>query len=313
MREQVTGFIDPEELARLANLSLIARAGVMGFHGGLHRSLHTGASAEFAQYRTYAQGDDPRFVDWRIYARTDRLHIKEFQDETNLRCTILLDCSASMDYGSGRITKFRYAQMLAACLSLMLSRQHDAIGMIAYDDKIGLHMPPRANANHARRMLVELENLRPAGATDTDRALRYIGDILMPRGMVVLISDLLHPLDQTLVHLRSLRARRHDVLVFQIADPTEQTFAFDRGVTLRDPEDGREQFVVPQALRDEYLANRERHFSRIRRECLAAEISIEELVTNQPLDRALNFYLQRRRHALVTASRRSGRAAGGAN
>jgi uncharacterized protein (DUF58 family) len=310
MREQAVNFIDPTELAKLANLNLIARAGVIGLQGGMHRSLHTGSSAEFAQYRPYAQGDDPRFVDWRIYGRTDRLHIKQFQDESNLRCTLLLDCSASMDYASGPLTKFRYGQMLAACLALMLSRQRDAVGLIAYHHEICVRMPPRVRPNHLRRMMIELENLKPAGETDTAGALRFIGDTLPPRGMIVLISDLLHPLDQTLLHLRSLRARRHDVLVFQITDPAERTFPFDRGVTLQDVEDGREQFIAPEVVRRQYLANRNEHFARIRKECLAEEISIEELTTDEPLDRALHYYLSRRRHALVTASRRS-RAGGG--
>lgn len=204
MRRQPPSFIDPTELANLANLELIARTAVLGFRAGMHRSLKTGASAEFEQYRPYSQGDDPRHVDWRLFGRTDRLHIKEFQDETNLRCTVLLDCSASMDYTSGRLTKFRYAQMLAASLLMMLANQHDAAGLVAYHKELLTHIPPKAGGNHAHRMIVELEKLQPAGETDTAGILDYIGNILPARGMVVLISDLIHPLDEMLTHLRSL-------------------------------------------------------------------------------------------------------------
>lgn len=304
-------FIDPQELARLADLDLIARTAVAGFQAGLHRAIRSGSSAEFAQYHPYSQGDDPRFVDWRLYGRTDRLHTKEFQDESNLRAMILFDCSASMDYGSGTLTKFRYAQILAACLALLLARQRDAVGFIAYHTQLGTHVPPRVHPNHARRILVELENLRPAGGTDTAAALRFLGDILPPRGMVILISDLLHPLGEVLGHLRSLRARRHDVLVFQISDPAELTFPFEKLLLLEDAETGRRQFADPESTRAAYLANRARHFQQIRAECLAAEIGIEEFVTDQPLDRALHHYLSRRSHALLTASRRSQPGRGG--
>jgi uncharacterized protein (DUF58 family) len=311
MRAYAAQFIDPAELARLANLSLVARTAVLGLQTGLHQSVHTGSSTEFAQYRPYSQGDDPRFVDWRLYGRTDRLHSKEFQDESNMRCMVLLDCSASMDYASGPVSKFRYAQMLAACLVLLLARQRDCAGFIAYHGELGMHMPPRVHPNHARRIIVELEKLRPEGLTDTAGALRFLGDVLPPRGMVVLISDLLHPVDEVINHLRSLRARRHDVIVFQISDPAEQSFAFERVTMLQDAEDLREQFADPAAMRAQYQANREAHYSRIRSECLAAEISIDEFTTNEPLDRALHHFINRRNHALMTASRRRSHASRG--
>jgi uncharacterized protein (DUF58 family) len=312
MKNQALRFIDPAELARISDLQLLARTVVQGLLSGLHTSPKTGASIEFAQYRPYTQGDDPRFVDWRLYGRTDRLHIKQFQDETNLRCTVLLDCSASMNYSSGGITKFRYAQMLAACLIVMLKQQHDAAGFIGYHESILSHVPPRAHPNQARRILVELENLECAGATDTTGALRYLGDVLLPRGMVVLISDLLHPQEETVEHLRSLRARRHDVLVLQITDPAERDFSFDRTITLVDAEDGREQYTVPEAVREEYLANRAHHFDSIRHECLAAEIDIAEFATDEPLDKALHHFMHHRNSVLITSSRRGrGSAKGG--
>ena len=153
---------------------------------GLHRSPHSGSSIEFAQYRPYAQGDDLRFVDWHLYGRTDRLHVKQFQEETNLRCTILLDCSASMDYASNTVTKFHYGRMLAACIAMILNEQHDATGLVAYHHDMLNYVPPRASQRHLRRLFVELDNLQPEGHTDTAGALHYLGDVLQPRGIVIL-------------------------------------------------------------------------------------------------------------------------------
>lgn len=298
-------FIDPEQLAAIRDLQLLARTVVSGVMTGLHRSPHSGSAIEFAQYRPYTQGEDPRFVDWKLYGRTDRLHVKQFQEETNLRCTLVLDCSASMDYGSGPVTKFRYAVMLAAALAVMLREQRDAAGVIAYHHELITHVPPRVGHANLQRILVELDNLRPAGKTDANATLRYLGDVLRPRGMLVLISDLLHPLDEMLEHLKSLRARRHDVLVLQISDPAEQSFPFEQTTTFIDAEDNEELYAVPNAVREGYLENRKRHFDAVRKECLASEIDYEEFVTNEPLDRALNRYLHHRNHALLTKSTKS--------
>ena len=310
MQNSVYKFVDPTELARIADLDLMARTVVSGMQGGVHRSVHMGASAEFAQYRPYTQGDDLRFVDWRLYGRSDRLYVKQFQDERNLRCTVLLDCSASMDYGSGEVTKFRYAQMLAACLVMLASSQGDVVGFAAYHQDLVTHVPPRKRDGQLHRILVEIDNLEPAGAqTNTAGTLQMMGDILPSRGMVVLIGDLLHPSDEMIAHLRSLRAQRHDVLVLQISDPAEQTFPFDRSVTLVEAEGGREQFAVPEDVREAYLANRTKHFDAIREACLAAEVDVEEFLCTAPLDDALHQFLHRRSHGLITSSRRSrGRA-----
>ncbi len=305
-------FIDPAELARIKDLHVLARSLVEGMSAGLHRSPHAGASVEFAQYRPYAQGDDLRHIDWRLYGRTDRLHIKQFQEETNLRCTIVLDASASMGYTSTGVTKWRYAQMLAASLAYLLNQQRDAVGLVGYQNGVSAYLPPRLGPRHLRRVLVELDKLSPGGGSDTAGTLGYLGNVIRPRGMAILISDLLHPLDESLARLRSLRARRQDVLVFQICDPAEQTFPFTRVATFVDLEDHREMYVLPDAVRDQYLANRARHFARVRTECLAHEIDIEEFSTERPLDFALHYFLQRRSRILMRSRRmHHGMARGG--
>lgn len=310
--QQALQFIDPAQLARIKDLELLARTVVEGFMTGLHRSPRSGVSIEFAQYRPYAQGDDLRFVDWKLYGRTDRLYVKEFQDETNMRCSLLLDCSGSMDYGSGEVTKFDYARMLIACLGAILNSQKDEFGFIGYHERLAVHLPQRSDRLHLRRLLVELENLAPAHSGDTAGTLRFVGDILPPRGMVVLVSDLLHPLEAMIDHLRSLRARRHDVIVFQISDIAEQTFPFERSATFIDAEDAKERFAIPELVREQYLENRRKHLELIRRECLAAEIDLQEFTTNEPLDRALMYFMHHRSVGLQTnSSSRNRRGRGG--
>ena len=294
--------LDPAQIARIPDLQLLARTIVEGFLTGIHRSPHTGSAIEFAQYRSYAQGDDPRFIDWRLYGRTDRLRIKQHQDETNLRSTLLFDCSASMAYTSHAVTKFHYARMLIASLAMLLHYQHDAPGFIGYHHELLTYIPPRATPNHLRRILVELDNLKPEGQTEPGRALHYLGDVLGPRGMVVLVSDLLHPLDEMVQHLKSLRARRHDLIVMQITDPAERDFPFDQSATFVDLESGREQFAIPTDVREQYLANRQAHFDEIRRVCVSNEIELVEFSTDEPLDRALYFFLHKRIHARTTSS-----------
>lgn len=297
--------IAPEDLAKVNDLWLLAQTLVAGQQLGLHRSPHSGVSVEFAQYRPYTQGDDPRFVDWRRYARSDRLHIKEFHEETNMRCTLLLDCSASMGYGTTALTKFRYAQILAASLAWLLTLQHDEVSLAAYHAAICHHIPFQRRGHQVRRLVAALEGLEPAGDTATGDALAWVGDVMTSRGMVVLISDLLQPLPVVETQLRALRARRHDVLVFQIADVAEETFPFGPDVTLRDLEDRGERPAGHERVREQYLAARSAHFNRVREVCLGYEIDYEPLRTDQPLDGALQQFLHRRNHALLTTSKRA--------
>jgi uncharacterized protein (DUF58 family) len=303
--------LSPDQLLAIPDLELLARTVVEGFMTGLHRSPFTGASIEFAQYRPYVQGDDLRFVDWSLYARTDRLHTKQFHKETNLRCSILLDCSASMRYASEQISKFRYAQMIAACLSMLLFRQNDEMGLIAFDEKLQTFLPPRNNPQHLRRILTDITNAQAQQGTAISSALKQAADTLPHRGLVILISDLLSPVEELLPPIKQLSARRHDVVILQITDLAEQDFPFQKSATFIDPESGRELFVVPDHVREEYHNNRNLHFETIRKECLSAEIDIQEFLTNQPLDYALRYFLHHRNRALLSSSARRSHAAGG--
>ncbi|MEX2016550.1 MAG: hypothetical protein WD873_07895, partial [Candidatus Hydrogenedentales bacterium] len=192
--------------------------------------------------------------------------------------------------------------MLLASMAMLLHHQNDAPGFIAYHHELLTYIPPRATPNHLRRILVELDNLKPEGASDTGRALHYLGDVLGARGMVILVSDLLHPLDDMVRHLKSLRARRHDLVVMQMIDPAERDFPFDQSATFVDLESGREQFAIPGDIREQYLENRRAHFDEIRKACVSNEIELVEFSTDEPLDRALYFFLHKRARARTTSS-----------
>jgi uncharacterized protein (DUF58 family) len=296
--------IDPLQLAQINDLQLLARTVVEGFMVGLHRSPFTGASIEFAQYRPYVQGDDPRFVDWSLYARTDRLHSKQFHKDTNLRCTLLLDQSASMRYTSGTMTKFQYARMITACLTMLLFRQNDAAGFLSFHKNVEIYMPPRCSHQHTQQILVALDSMKPSGETNLSETLSQAGTAIPRKGLLILLSDLLSPLSDLIPNVKQLRAQGHDIIIFQISDPQEQHFTFTQSATLVDAETQSEIFMVPDAVRDEYLRNREAHFKKIRSECLSAEIDIEEFTTTEPLDRALHFFLQQRNRLLLSSSAR---------
>ncbi|MGI6456665.1 MAG: DUF58 domain-containing protein [bacterium] len=305
--------IDPVQLAKIKDLQLLARSVVQGALSGLHRSPFFGSSIEFAQYRPYVQGDDPRFVDWSLYARTDRLHIKQFHDETNLRCMLVLDCSASMQYGSRGITKFQYARILTACLATLLLQQKDEMGLFGFHRDKEVYVPTRSSPNHYRRIMVDLANMEPQNETNIALALFNLAELMKHRGLIILVSDLLHPADRFLDQLKLLRARKHEIIIFQISDPTEQTFSFDRSVTLIDAESGQEQFAIPDLIREQYLENRNIHFLEIRKTCLSTQIEYKEFTTAEPLDHALRYFIENRNRLMQeTRGRRNRMVKGGA-
>lgn len=291
---QPAAFIDPVQLMRIKDLQMLARTVVEGFMTGIHKSPHTGASLEFAQYRAYTQGDDLRYLDWKLYGRSDRLYLKQFREESNLRCTLVLDCSGSMAYGSAAVAKFQYACMLAASLATVLVAQGDAVGLAAYHEDLIEHLPPARDGRAMRRLYARLASLEPQQTTNSERALATVARMLPARGMVILISDFLEPVEAAIQHLRTLRAQAHDVMAFQVADPAERDFPFEQAVTLLDLEATDELFVVPEAVREGYLANRKAHFDAVAQAAARAEIDLAEFMVDQPLDHALRFFVQQR-------------------
>jgi uncharacterized protein (DUF58 family) len=277
---------DPAALASLGHLEIVARWVVDGFLSGLHRSPRKGFSVEFADFRPYQPGDDLRYVDWKIAARADRWVVKQYEEETNLRATLILDVSRSMDWRGApaeqRLTKRAYAEQLVAALALLLLRQRDAVGLIRFDDALRTSIPPRARTTQWRRLLAALAE--PAGGHDSDlaTALAQAGRLVTRRGMVILLSDLLVDVEAALPALRALRAAGHDVTVLHIMDPAERTFSLSGEARYADPET---ELTVPASgsdVRAAYESTVTRVIGEWREALAAMGVRYELVLTDQP-------------------------------
>ena len=287
-------FLDPAVVARLGTLELRARTVVEGFISGLHRSPFKGFSVEFAEYRQYIHGDDLSTIDWKVFARSDRYYVKKFEEETTLDCQLMIDVSGSMAYGSRGITKFEYAACLAASLGYLMNRQRDGVGLTAFDDRIAAVLPASTRPGHLRNLLITLDRLAPGNRTNVSKPLHQLADSMNRRGMVVLISDLLDDVEAIIRGLKHFQYRGSDVLVFQILDPDELEFPFDRVTRFEDLETSEEVMAVPGLVRSHYLQEISRLIERYRRELGAAGIDYQLLSTKQPLEMALLAYLSTR-------------------
>jgi uncharacterized protein (DUF58 family) len=287
-------FLDPAVVARLGTLELRARTVVEGFISGLHRSPFKGFSVEFAEYRQYIHGDDLSTIDWKVFARSDRYYVKKFEEETNLDCQLLIDVSGSMAYGSRGITKFEYAACLAASLGYLMNRQRDGVGLTAFDDRIVAALPASTRPGHLRNVLITLDRLVLGRRTNVSKPLHQLADAMNRRGMVVLISDLLDDPEAIIRGLKHFQYRGSDVLVFQILDPDELEFPFDRATRFEDLETSEEVVAVPGLVRSHYLEQLSALIDRYRRELGAARIGYQLLSTKQPLEMALLAYLSTR-------------------
>ncbi len=288
-------FLDPAILARLATMELKARTVVDGFLSGLHRSPYKGFSVEFAEYRQYLPGDDLSSVDWKAYARSDRLCIKRFEEETNVECHLLLDVSASMGYrGGAAMTKLEYGSVLAGSLACLMHRQRDRTALLAFDDRIRLRTPARGRSGHLHALLVALDGLRPGAASNVARPLQQVAGALVKRSLVVLISDLLDDPEPVLRSLKQLRVRGTDVVVFQVLDADELTFPFRGASRFRDIESAAEVVADAASVRADYLRALETLTARYARELGGAGIDYVRLDTSRPLDFALQAYLSTR-------------------
>ncbi len=287
-------FLHPETIQRISRLELRARHVVEGFLTGLHRSPYFGQSVEFLQHREYAIGDDLRYVDWKVWSRHDRLVVKQFEEETNLRCTLLVDVSNSMAYGRGPLNKYEYACTLASCLAYLVLRQHDAVGCLAFDDRIRSRVPSRSRQNHILSVVESLAATAPRDKTGLDTVLHSAAEILPRRGMVVLVSDLLADVEGTLKGLKLLRQQGHDVLVFHILDDDELEFPFAGPTRFEGLESVDYLNCNPRALRDGYLEALHEYLGQIRRGCGRHKVDYALIQTSQPLDAALTAFLSNR-------------------
>ncbi|MGD9855887.1 MAG: DUF58 domain-containing protein [Planctomycetaceae bacterium] len=287
-------FIDPAVLMQIRSLELRAKAVVEGFFAGLHRSPYHGFSVEFSEYRQYVPGDDPRYLDWRLLARSDRYYVKRFEDETNLRTHLLLDTSKSMSFGSLPYTKADYAKTLAATLGYFLNTQRDAVGLVRFDERIDEFIPARYRTGHLRRIMLALEKPAEGKATSLARPLDQVAEQVRKRGMLVLLSDMLAPLDDLETKLSYFRARGHEVVLFQILDPAELTLDFDEPTLFYDVESGREVYVDPSLARERYIARLTQHLDAVQASCDKLGVDAFRLTTDLPLETALGDFLRSR-------------------
>jgi uncharacterized protein (DUF58 family) len=298
-------LIDPQTLMRIKSLQMRARVAVQGFIKGIHRSPYHGFSVEFSEYRQYMPGDDLRFLDWRLYARSDRYYVKRFEDETNLRCHIVLDMSRSMGYRSGAYTKIDYARTAAATIAYFLSLQRDAVGLFTFEDRITDYLPPRHRPGQIRRLMAMLEREPKGRATDLAEPLEQIAATVRRRGLIILISDLLAPIDLLKIRLGYLRSRGHEVIVLRILDPAEVEFRFDTPGMFLDLESGREVYIDPGTARGDYLRRFTDHAAEIERSCADLGIEHVRITSDRPLELVLFDLLSARMRQL----RRPGRKA----
>ena len=287
-------FLDPAALMAIRNLELRARTVVEGFWHGLHRSPYHGFSVEFTEYRPYTPGDDPRYLDWKLVGRTDRYYIKKYEDETNLRCHLLVDRSRSMTYGSRGWTKADYAGTLAASLAWFLAQQGDATGLLTFDETVREYLPARHRPGHLRHLMLALEKPAIGAATDLVAPLRRIAELVQKRSLMVLISDLLAPPESLEAPLSLLTAARHEVVVFQVLDPAELNFDFTTAARFQDLETGRDLFLDPTLARTEYQRRLGEHLTAVKAICEKLGIAHVQLSTAQPLETALFDFLKAR-------------------
>ena len=285
-------FVDPAVLARIGNLELVARSVVDGFINGLHRAPYFGASVDFAEHRGYVPGDDIRRVDWRLYARTDRYYVKEYEADSNANFSVLLDVSKSMNYSSGGATKLEYASILAACLTYLVHRQRDRVGLVAFDSEIVEHVPP--SAKHMDVVLHVLDRIKATRPGSLHAPLRKLAEHFGRRGILVLISDLYEEPETVLDAVSPLRFRGNDLIVFHVLDRAELEFGFTDASAFEDVESGEQVPVVPDAFREQYVSLVKAHIDGLTARFSEARIDYAVLDTSKPLDHALFKYLSTR-------------------
>ncbi|MDP7266705.1 MAG: DUF58 domain-containing protein [Pirellulales bacterium] len=287
-------YLHPEVVARIDRLVLRARHIVEGFLSGIHRSPHFGQSVEFLQHREYVPGDDLRHVDWKVWAKQDRFYVKQFEEDTNLRTTLLVDVSGSMQYGEGPLTKYDYGCTVAASLAYMLLRQQDAVGCVSFDEHVRSKVPTRSKRNHLGAIVKALEVENPRDKTDLYKILRQVAEEYPRRGMMVVISDLLADREGIIRGLKLLRKRGHDVMVFHVMDDDELDFPFNGATRFEGLEDTQVINCNPRSLRDGYLNALQDFLSEMRRGCTSNMCDYDLIRTSQPLSAVLAAFLSNR-------------------
>ena len=281
-------------VAKLNNMQLRARLVVEGYMIGYHKSPYHGFSVEFAEHRSYGHGDEVRHIDWKLYGKTDRYYVKRFEEETNVRSHILLDSSQSMKFGSGSVNKLSYATYLSAALTYLMLSQKDAVGLVLFDEKIKKFIPPKSTQSHANIIMKTLEKVTPGYDTQIQPVLDSMAERIRKRGLIILISDLLDDPEKVLMGLKHFRYNKQEIIVFHLMDPEEYNFDFGERIQFTDMESGESITTDPWHIRKAYK-NQIDHFNKTYQYgCRNLKIDYVPLFTNQPLDIALNEFLNKR-------------------
>ena len=294
-QKDISEFLRPETVSRLANMDLRARFIVEGFIAGLHKSPYHGFSVEFAEYRQYNAGESIRNIDWKIYAKTDRYYTKIFEDETNLSATLLLDRSASMDFGSSEITKLRYGTLLSAALAYLMIKQRDAVGLAVFDEKIVEMVPHRSIKRHLFHLMKTLENITPGAMTEISNTLHQIAERIKRRGLIILISDLFDDSERVISGLKHFRHRGQEIVIFHLLDPMEISLDYRGEVRFVDSETGEKIRTQPWFLKKEYREDLGRWIHDLETACRENAIDYNLITIDTSFDKALFSYLSKRR------------------
>lgn len=288
-------YLNPEVVSKLRSMDLRARLVVEGFITGLHKSPYHGFSVEFAEHRQYMPGDDIKHVDWKVYGKTDRFYVKQFEEETNLKAYLLIDASASMGYSSTGISKLQYATYLAGALAYLMMRQRDAVGLVTFDEKIRRYLPPRSVTTYVNQILTELDSTKSSSTTNLSTALHQMAERIKRRGLIILFSDLFDDPQKVSSGLRHFRHKKHEVIVFHILDPLELSFEFKQDAVFKDLESGEEINTQPWHIRMEYQKQMNKFIETYKKFCREHQIDYVTLNTKEDYDRALFEYLLKRK------------------
>ncbi|MEJ5286969.1 MAG: hypothetical protein CH6_3957 [Candidatus Kapaibacterium sp.] len=288
-------FLQPSVVAQLKSIELKARLVVEGFMTGLHRSPYHGFSVEFAEHRQYNPGDEIKHIDWKVFARTDKYFVKQFEEETNLRCIIAIDKSASMRFASkNNISKYEYSAYLAAALAYLLMKQRDAVGLALYDETLHTYLPPRSKSSYIAEILKTIDKTYPTDRTGTAKALNQLAEKIVRRGLVVIFSDFFDDPESVLNALKHFRHKKHEVIAFQVLDPQEIDFKYSGSVLFKDMETAETLQTQPLQLKKFYREKVVDFINQIKRECFERNIDFNVIRTDEPFDKALRQYLTKR-------------------
>ena len=288
-------FLDPSVISKISSLELRARFIVEGFLLGLHKSPYHGFSIEFSQHRPYMQGDSPKDIDWKVYGKSDRFYVKQYEEETNLKSYVLLDVSKSMTFASaGRISKLEYASQLTASLSYLMLKQKDAVSLSVYADQIKKYLPPNSSRIYLKEIISVLSKIVPDANTNTSFCLNQISDKITKRGLVVIISDFFDDPEKVISAIKKFRFYKNEVIVFQILDQAERNFSFQKDAIFKDLETGEEITTQPYQIQKSYRDAMDTFLNKIKSECLRNGVEYNLIDTSTPFDKALFTYLQKR-------------------